>query len=78
MDPRFSWSRPVEEIWNDLSDPNFTPDMPYFGKLATLAQLKTAEAVAGYTKWLMVLTVAIVLCTVVQSVVAVLTYSPVH
>ncbi len=71
---RFSWGRPVKEIWNDLSDPGFTPDMPYYPKLALLAQLKTAEAVAGYTRWLMFLTGAIVLCTVIQTVTAILAY----
>jgi hypothetical protein len=77
---RFSLDRPVKEIWNDLSDPDFTADMPYYPKLALLAQLKTAEAVAGYTKWLMVLTAVIVVCTVLQTIVAILTYqhSSVH
>ncbi len=74
IDQRFSWERSAEQIWADLSDLAFTPEMPYFGKLALLAQLKTAEAVAAYTKWLMLLTAAIVLCTVVQTAIAVSVY----
>lgn len=48
--------------------------MPYYQKLALLAQLKTAEAIAGYTKWLTGVTVVIALGTIVQAVVVALSY----
>jgi hypothetical protein len=82
---RFSWEQSPREIYEKLV--HSPPDTPDYQKLLVLAQLKVAEssektanAVAGYTKWLMLLTAVIVVCTVVQSVVAVLTYwrSPVH
>jgi hypothetical protein len=79
--PLLSWDRPVKEIWVELAEPTNDPDAPYCRKLALLAQLKAAqagenaaEAVAGYTKWLMRLTAVIVLCTVVQTGIVVLTY----
>jgi hypothetical protein len=76
--PRFAWERPVKEIWNDLSDPQFVPDMPYYSKLSLLAQLKIAEAIAGYTKWLTVLTVVIALGAIIQAVFTALSYFHPH
>jgi hypothetical protein len=84
---RWSWDRPTREIWGELAEPEVTPDMPFFQKLALLVQLRaaqagedTARAVAGYTRWLVLLTGVIVLCTVVQTVFLALTYlhSPAH
>ncbi len=43
-------------------------------KLNLLVQLRTADAVARYTKSLMLLTAIVVLCTVVEAALAVLTY----
>jgi hypothetical protein len=78
---RFSWDRPVREIWDELSDPNFPPDAPYYQKLVLLTQLKAAEsndgsarAMAGYTRWLTILTVVIAVGTIVQGVFAALSY----
>jgi hypothetical protein len=78
---RFSWGRPTREIWDELSDPNLVPEMPYYQKLALLTQLKAAEAnettaraIGGYTKLLIWLTVVIALGTIGQAVFAALTY----
>jgi hypothetical protein len=72
---RFSWDRPIKDIWKELSDdPQFVPEMPYFQKLSLLAQLKSADAMAGYTKWLTAVTVIIAVGTVVQAVFVALTY----
>ena len=70
----------MKEIWGELAEAVNDPDAPYCRRLALLAQLKTTEAVARYTKCLMLLTGLIVLCTVVQVVVLLLTYvhSPTH
>lgn len=70
----FSWDRKPKEIWKDLSDRDFPPDAPYFPKLALLAQLKIADAIAAYTRWLMILTAVIVVCAFVQAGIGVLTY----
>ena len=77
---KLSWDRPLEKIWEELAEPANDPNAPYCQKLTLLAQLKVAEAVANYTKWLMFLTVVIVLSTAVQTIVAILTYlhSPSH
>ena len=72
--PALSWNRPIKEIWEELAETANDPDAPYCRKLVLLAQLKTAEAAKSYTKWLMFLTVVIVLCTVVQTFVAALSY----
>jgi len=55
---RFSWDRPIGEVWEELSRPSLAPDMPLYQKLALLVQLNAAQArddtalaVAGYTKW---------------------------
>jgi len=72
--PALSWNRPIKEIWEELAETANDPDAPYCRKLVLLAQLKTAEAAKSYTKWLMFLTVVIVLCTVVQTFVAALNY----
>jgi hypothetical protein len=72
---RISLDRPLKDIVSELGEPaNNDLTAPYLQKLTLLAQLKTADAVASYTKWLMVLTAAIVVCTAVQTVVAVLAY----
>lgn len=78
---RFLWDRPTREIWDELSDPNFPPDAPYYQKLVLLTQLKAAEAnetatqaIAGYTKWLTLLTVVIASGTIVQAAFAALAY----
>jgi hypothetical protein len=78
--PTLSRDRPIKEIWQELAQTENYPEAPYCQKLTLLAQLKTAAAVASCTRWLMVLTYIIALCTAVQAVVAVLAYlhSPVH
>ena len=77
---RLSWDTPLKKIWSELAEPGNYPDAPYCQKLTLLAQLKIAKAAASYTRWLMVLTVAIVLCTAAQTIVAILAYlhSPTH
>jgi hypothetical protein len=72
--PALSWNRPIKEIWEELAQTANYPDAPYCQKLTLLAELKTADAVASYTKWLMFLTVVIGVCTAVQAVTAVLAY----
>lgn len=72
---RLSWDRPLKDIWKELAEPaNNDLDMPYMRKLNLLVQLRTADAVARYTKSLMLLTAIVVLCTVVEAALAVLTY----
>jgi hypothetical protein len=78
---RLSLDRSLKDIWNECVEPaNDDLTAPYLQKLTLLAQLKTAYVVASYTKWLMILTGVIVLCTAVKTDVAVLTYlhSPIH
>ncbi|MGO9094841.1 MAG: hypothetical protein ACLQGV_06415 [Bryobacteraceae bacterium] len=82
---RWAFDRPIKEIWDDLSDPQFVPADPYYGKLVTLAELKTADinaaaakAMACYTKWLMALTAIITLGTLGQAVFAILSYCCPH
>ena len=78
---RLSLGRSLKDLWNELAEPaNDDLAAPYLQKLTLLAQLKIADAMASYTRWLMILTGVIVLCAAVQTVVAVLTYvhSPAH
>jgi hypothetical protein len=64
----------VSDIWKELAEPDFPVDAPYYEKLSLLAQLKTTEAVAGYTKALTWLTVVIAVGTLCQGVFAALAY----
>jgi hypothetical protein len=72
--------RTTKEFWEELSDPNYSPDMPFFQKLALLVRLRAAQAgqdnaaaVADYTKWLALRTAVIAFGPVVQTAFAVLT-----
>jgi hypothetical protein len=78
---RLSLERSLKDLWNELAEPaNDDLTAPYLQKLTLLAQLKIADTMASYTRWLTILTGVIVSCAAVQTVAAVLTYmhSPVH
>jgi hypothetical protein len=68
LEQNYSWDQPLKGIWTKLCQS--PPDTPHYQKLALLVQLRTA-AVASYTKWIVLLTWAVVACTVVQTIVAV-------
>jgi hypothetical protein len=75
----YGWDQSPEAIYKKLI--RNPPDTPHYQKLILLANLKAAEAsektafsVAGYTKWLMILTAFITVGTVVQAIFAALTY----
>jgi hypothetical protein len=61
-----------EEIW--VKATQNPPDTPHYQKLVMLAQLKTADVVARYTKWLTVITALVGLSTFLQAIFAFLTW----
>jgi hypothetical protein len=64
MPEDYNWDMTIKEIWEKAAKNK--PEFPVYQKLVTLAQLKTAQRLAEYTKWLTCLTVVLALCAVLQ------------
>ena len=64
MAEEYKWDMSIKEIWEKAA--KNPPEVPHYQKLVTLAQLKTADRLASYTKWLMGLTFVLTVCTLVQ------------